>query len=88
MVKLVGSIVLVSMTTAVRLQESYKLRMRVETLESFLKVILHYGNRNEISCIAFKTDYRQILWRYGFIMAMSFIAQKQEKVLMRHGKVV
>ena len=32
-----------------------------------------------IAYIAFKTDYRQILWRYGFIMGMSFIAQNRKK---------
>ncbi len=36
---MIGSIVLVSMTTLLGCMESYKLRMRIETLEEFLKLI-------------------------------------------------
>ena len=67
------------MTTLLGYMESYKLRMRVETLESFLKVIRLMETEMRFHALPFKTDYRQILWRYGFIMAMSFIAQNRKK---------
>ncbi len=65
---MVGSIVLVSMTTLLGYMESYKLRMRVETLESFLKVI-----RMETEMRFHALPLRQIIDKYcggyGFIMA-------------------
>ena len=80
MVKLVGSIVLVSMTTLLGYMESYKLRMRVETLESFLKVIRLMETEMRFHAL----PLRQIIDKYCGDMDCS----KQEKVLMRHGKVV